>query len=130
MKIVTALNVLCPGASWSCSGDSYSGIQWNDTKQDIPSQEMINLFLEADGQPLGSTECQLLKEALTPSQWLAYQAIRNSPITAKRQEQYRINCDPLYLSLVEQSTKNNTPLDLSSWIAAKESVREQFPYLA
>ena len=45
----------------------------------------------------------------------------------QRQEKYKSVCDPIYLSLVEQAHKNNTELDISSWVEAKEKIRLELP---
>ena len=52
----------------------------------------------------------------------------NEFIEELRQRRYKAEADPLYLSLVEEAAIANVPLDLSSWIALKSSIRAELPY--
>ena len=53
----------------------------------------------------------------------------NEFIEELRQRRYKTEADPLYLSLVEQGAIANIPVDLSSWVALKASIRAELPYI-
>ena len=40
-KITIALSTLRPNAEWSLNGDDYANLQWLDTKQTMPTWEVV-----------------------------------------------------------------------------------------
>lgn len=41
MTIRSAISLLRPGAQWALLGETYSGLQWLDTQQSMPTEEEV-----------------------------------------------------------------------------------------
>lgn len=41
MRIESAIHTLRPGASWTLRGDTYAGLEWQDTQQSKPTEEEV-----------------------------------------------------------------------------------------
>ncbi|NBQ97396.1 MAG: hypothetical protein EBT26_05275 [Microbacteriaceae bacterium] len=56
-----ALKKLRPGAEWSLTGDTYSGITWHDQTQTQPTQEEVVAAIETIKAEIAATEYQRLR---------------------------------------------------------------------
>jgi hypothetical protein len=99
MDIPAVLTHLYPGAIWSLNGDLYSGLDWLD---DSPKP----------------TESEL------EAAWPTVQAERyNAQARASRHAAFVAEADPLFMKW--QAGEGTE----SEWLAAREDVRDRFPYV-
>ena len=93
---VDALSKLRPGAEWIVRGDVYSGIEWLDSSQTIPTETEINnkiselnsaeamrlLRLERNAR-IAETDWRASSDLTMSDAWKTYrQALRDLPATA------------------------------------------------
>ena len=93
---VDALSILRPGAEWIVRGDVYSGIEWLDSSQTIPTETEINnknselnsaeamrlLRLERNAR-IAETAWRASSDLTMSDAWKTYrQALRDLPATA------------------------------------------------
>jgi hypothetical protein len=53
----------------------------------------------------------------------------NGVIATWRQNKYRNEADVLYLEAQETSARTGQPVDLSAWLAKKDQIRAELPYI-
>ena len=94
--VADALVALKPGAKWSCRGNVYSGIDWQDSSQTIPTEEQVTakiaaldaleamrlLRVERDAK-LAACDWRASSDLTLASAWSTYrQALRDLPASA------------------------------------------------
>jgi len=94
--IPEALQSLKPGAEWSCTGDTYAGIEWLDSSQTKPTETEVNnkvtaldaaepaklLRAERDRR-IALTDWRASSDLTLASAWSTYrQALRDLPASA------------------------------------------------
>ena len=94
--ITHALQSLKPGAQWTLRGSNYSGLEWQDSSQTIPTETEINnkiveldnseamrlLRVERDAR-ISKTDWRALPDLTMSDSWRAYrQALRDLPASA------------------------------------------------
>ena len=94
--IASALVALKPGAQWSCSGDTYTGITWSDESQTKPTEEQVTakiaaldalepmrlLRVERD-KKLAACDWRASSDLTLADAWKTYrQALRDLPASA------------------------------------------------
>ena len=66
MDIAKALATLRPGASWTVDGNTYEGITWLDTVQQMPTREEIEANLQEQVQEQQRTQYQRQRQMEYP----------------------------------------------------------------
>ena len=94
--VVNALLELKPGAKWNCIGNTYSGIDWQDSSQTIPTEEQVTakiaaldalepmrlLRVERD-KKLAACDWRASSDLTLADTWKTYrQALRDLPASA------------------------------------------------
>ena len=95
-----ALSALKPGAQWSCTGNTYDGIEWLDDSQTKPTEDEVNakvteltnaepmkLLREERDRLIGQSDWRITKAKETstniPAAWKTYrQALRDLPASS------------------------------------------------
>jgi hypothetical protein len=122
----TYLHLELESIGLSISGcDNLGNVQLSDPD----TNNLVPLILAAHNKPLSSDECLSLKAVITNEHWISYVNVRNAPISLQRQVRFKEITDLMYLKIIEEAHVNNTTPDISDWIAAKNTIREQLPYL-
>ena len=94
--IADALLSLKPGAQWTLRGDTYSGIEWLDSNQTIPTEtEINNKIVELDNSEamrllrverdtrIAKTDWRASSDLTLSDDWKTYrQALRDLPASA------------------------------------------------
>ena len=97
--IAAALQALKPGAEWVLRGDKYSGLEWMDKKQTVPTEKEINdkiaelknlepmrLLREERNRKLAETDWMANSDVTMTDDWRIYrQSLRDLPSTAEPQ---------------------------------------------
>ena len=102
----------------------------NDSEDWIRSSTIVELVKAAHEKDFSSLEIIELKNYLGEfsKEWLAYVDLRKDSTKARRSEMFARQADALYLQAVEKSAREGTPLDLTEWLAAKDSIRNLIQY--
>lgn len=101
IDIVKVMNNLCPGAKWTCRGNDYEGIEWNDTVQNKPTKE------------------EFLAEANR-----VFQEFKSNEYQRKRQREYpplTELADALY------HQQNGDDSKMTAYLAKVEAVKQKYP---
>jgi len=95
-SIAEALAALKPGAEWSCTGDTYTGITWLDSSQTKPTEtevtnkitaldaaEPMKLLREERDKRIALTDWRASSDLTIADAWKTYrQALRDLPASA------------------------------------------------
>lgn len=99
ITIPDALQALRPGAEWVLRGNEYSGLEWLDTKQALPTEEEIN------------AEIARLQAELP-----------NKLAKENRAAAYKLEADPLFFKAQRGETTQQ------EWLDKIEEIKQRFPY--
>ena len=105
-SIAEALAALKPGAEWSCTGDTYTGITWLDSSQTKPTEtevtnkitaldaaEPMKLLREERDKRIALTDWRASSDLTIADAWKTYrQALRDMTTqTAKLDSEYKLD---------------------------------------
>ena len=99
ITIGDALQSLRPGAEWVLRGNEYSGLEWLDTKQALPSEEEVN------------AEIARLQAELP-----------NKLAKENRAAAYKLEADPLFFKAQRGEATQQ------EWLDKVEEIKQRFPY--
>lgn len=102
----------------------------NNSEDWTRSTTIVELVKAAHEKDFSSFEITELKNYLGEfsKEWMTYIDFRKDLIKTRRSEMFFRQADALYLQAVEKSAREGTPLDLTEWLAAKDSIRNLIQY--